>query len=63
MEADTAVVAAAVIMAAAIVVVVTAIISGAGIMAAGIFMAEQRISVRSPDIDHSPDIARFPRNA
>ena len=35
-------------------VAVTATISAAGIMAAGIFTAGQRISVRSPDIVHSP---------
>jgi hypothetical protein len=64
MVAATAVVAVVGIMAEAIVVVVTvmATISAAGIMAAAIFTAEQRISVRSLDIGHSPDVVRFPRN-
>jgi len=65
MEAVTAVAAAAVIMAVVIEVVVTvmATISAAGIMAAAIFTAGRRISVRSRDIVHSRRIARFPRNA
>jgi hypothetical protein len=64
MVAATAVVAAVGIMAEAIVVVVTvmATISAAGIMAAAIFTAGRRISVRSPDIVHSSDVVRFPRN-
>ena len=67
MEAVTEAATAAVIMAAAIVVgvtmaEVTATISAAGIMAAAIFTAGRRISVRSPDIVHSHTV-RFPRNA
>jgi len=62
MEAVTAVAAAAVIMVVAIMAVADTI-SAAGIMAAAIFTAERRISVRSPAIVHSRRIARFPRNA
>jgi len=62
MAAATAVVAAAAITAvgitaAVIAVAVTATISADGIMAAAIFTAGRRISVRSPAI------VRFPRNA
>ena len=38
-------------------------ISAAGIMAAAIFTAGRRISVRSPDIVPSPHAVRSPRNA
>jgi hypothetical protein len=38
-------------------------ISAAAIMAAAIFTAGRRISVRSPDIVRSPHAARCPRNA
>jgi hypothetical protein len=62
MEAVTVVAAAAVIMVVAIMAVADTI-SAAGIMAAAIFTAERRISVRSPAIVHSRRIARFPRNA
>ena len=62
MEAVTVVAAAAVIMVVAIMAAADTI-SAAGIMAAAIFTAERRISVRSPAIVHSRRIARFPRNA
>ena len=57
--------AAAVIMVVVedIISVVEDAISAAGIMAAAIFTAGRRISVRSRDIVHSRRIARFPRNA
>jgi hypothetical protein len=38
-------------------------ISAAAIMAAAIFTAGRRISVRSPPIVHSPHAVRFPPNA
>ena len=65
MEAVTvAAAAAAVIMVVADTIsVVEDAISAAGIMAAAIFTAGRRISVRSPAIVHSRRIARFPRNA
>ena len=62
MEAVTVVAAAAVIMVVAIMAVADTI-SAAGTMAAAIFTAGRRISVRSPAIVHSRRIARFPRNA
>jgi len=62
MEAVT--VAAAVIMVVEdIISVVEDAISAAGIMAAAIFTAGRRISVRSPDIVHSRHTVRSPRNA
>ena len=70
MEAVTVVAAAAVIMVVGdIISAVVDAISAAGIMAAAIFAAGPRISVRSPDIVHSPHTVRsrhtvhFPRNA
>jgi hypothetical protein len=67
MEAVTvAAAAAAVITVVAMAVVIMAVedaISAAGIMAAAIFTAGRRISVRSPDIVPSPHAVRSPRNA
>ena len=66
MEAVTvAAAAAAVIMVVVedIISVVEDAISAAGIMAAAIFTAGRRISVRSPPIVHSPHAVRFPPNA
>jgi hypothetical protein len=65
MEAVTvAAAAAAVIMVVEdIISVVEDAISAAGIMAAAIFTAGRRISVRSPDIVHSRHTVRSPRNA
>ena len=65
MEAVTvAAAAAAVIMVVEdIISVVEDAISAAGIMAAAIFTAGRRISVRSPDIVHSPHAVRSPPNA
>jgi hypothetical protein len=66
MEAVTvAAAAAAVIMVVVedIISVVEDAISAAGIMAAAIFTAGRRISVRSPDIVHSRHTVRSPRNA
>jgi len=66
MEAVTVAAAAtAVIMVVAedIISVVEDAISAAAIMAAAIFTAGQRISVRSPDIVPSPHAVRSPRNA
>ena len=62
MEAVT-VAAGAVVITVAGIMVAADTISAAGIMAAAIFTAERRISVRSPAIVHSRRIARFPRNA
>jgi hypothetical protein len=65
MEAATvAAGAAAVIMVVEdIISVVEDAISAAGIMAAAIFTAGRRISVRSPDIVPSPHAVRSPPNA
>jgi hypothetical protein len=64
MEAVTvAAAAAAVIMVVDIISAVADAISAAGIMAAAIFTAGRRISVRSPDIVPSPHAVRSPRNA
>ena len=69
MEAVTVAVAAAaavimvVVVVEDIISVVEDAISAAGIMAAAIFTAGRRISVRSPDIVPSPHAVRFPRNA
>jgi hypothetical protein len=55
MEAVTVAAGAAAIMGAEdIISAVVDVISAAGIMAAAIFAAGPRISVRSPDIVHSP---------
>jgi len=64
MEAATvAAAAAAVIMVVEdIISVVEDAISAAGIMAAAIFTAGRRISVRSPDIAHSRHAVRSPPN-
>jgi hypothetical protein len=64
MEAVTvAAAAAAVIMVVEdIISVVEDAISAAGIMAAAIFTAGRRISVRSPDIAHSRHAVRSPPN-
>jgi hypothetical protein len=48
---------------AVVITVVADTISAAGIMAAAIFTAGRRISVRSPDIVHSRHTVRSPRNA
>ena len=48
---------------AVVIMVVVDTISAAGIMAAAIFTAGRRISVRSPAIVHSPHAVRSPRNA